>query len=116
MRIAIVGESLIDFTATGPLAFQGHEGGGPSNCAVAAARLGQATGYISQLSRDLFGERLYAYLGAKGVDLRFVLGPPPSWPWKASGPVAVKSIRDSPTIAMRMVALIFNEPRLRSAC
>jgi fructokinase len=73
MRIAIVGESLIDFTATGPLAFQGHEGGGPSNCAVAAARLGQATGYISQLSRDLFGERLYAYLGAKGVDLRFVL-------------------------------------------
>jgi fructokinase len=73
MRIAIVGESLIDFTATGPLAFQGHEGGGPSNCAVAAAGLGQATGYISQLSRDMFGERLHAYLEAKGVDLRFVL-------------------------------------------
>ncbi|QBK04683.1 carbohydrate kinase [Hylemonella gracilis] len=73
MRIAIVGESLIDFTATGPLAFQGHEGGGPSNCAVAAARLGQATGYISQLSRDMFGERLFAYLQTNGVDLRFVL-------------------------------------------
>ena len=55
MRIAIVGEALIDFTATGGLAFQGHEGGAPANGAIAAARLGQATGLVSQLSEDLFG-------------------------------------------------------------
>ncbi|WCM92465.1 carbohydrate kinase [Acidovorax sp. NCPPB 2350] len=73
MRIAFIGESLIDFTATGGLAFQGHPGGAPGNCAVAAARLGQPTGYVSQLSRDLFGERLFAHLRDNGVDMRFVL-------------------------------------------
>ena len=72
MRIAIAGEALIDFTATGGLAFQGHEGGAPANCAVAAARLGQATGFVSQLSRDLFGERLFAHLQGNGVDMRLV--------------------------------------------
>ncbi|MFT4192437.1 MAG: carbohydrate kinase [Comamonas sp.] len=73
MRIAIAGEALIDFTATGGLGFQGHEGGAPANTAVAAARLGQPTALISQLSRDLFGERLLAHLAGNGVDLRFVL-------------------------------------------
>ncbi|MDA8454057.1 carbohydrate kinase [Acidovorax sp. GBBC 3334] len=73
MRIAFIGESLIDFTATGGLAFQGHPGGAPGNCAVAAARLGQPTGYVSQLSHDLFGERLFAHLQGNGVDMRFVL-------------------------------------------
>ncbi|CAB5664722.1 5-dehydro-2-deoxygluconokinase [Delftia tsuruhatensis] len=72
MRIAVVGEALIDFTATGGLAFQGHEGGAPANCAVAAARLGQATGLVSQLSRDLFGERLFAHLQRNGVDMHLV--------------------------------------------
>lgn len=72
MRIAIAGEALIDFAATGGLAFQGHEGGAPANAAVAAARLGQATGLVSQLSRDLFGERLFAHLQGNGVDMRFV--------------------------------------------
>lgn len=72
MRIAIAGEALIDFAATGGLAFQGHEGGAPANAAVAASRLGQATGLVSQLSRDLFGERLFAHLQGNGVDMRFV--------------------------------------------
>ena len=73
MRIAFVGESLIDFTATGGLAFQGHEGGALTNSAIAAARMGQPTGFITQLSTDLFGERLLAYMRANGIDTRFVL-------------------------------------------
>ncbi len=72
MRIAIVGEALIDFTATGALSFLGHEGGAPANAAVAAARLGMPTGFVSQLSHDLFGERLFAHLQGNGVDMRFV--------------------------------------------
>ncbi|HZF85458.1 MAG TPA: carbohydrate kinase, partial [Burkholderiaceae bacterium] len=43
MRIVFVGESLIDFTAAGALAFQGHVGGALANSAVAAARLGVPT-------------------------------------------------------------------------
>jgi fructokinase len=72
MRIALAGEALIDFTSTGPLAFQGHEGGGILNTAVACARLGQPTAFITQLSLDLFGEQLLRYLQANGVDTRHV--------------------------------------------
>lgn len=73
MHIAIAGEALIDFTSVGGLNFEGREGGAPSNVAVAAARLGQPTGFISQLSSDLFGQRLLAHLRKNGVDTRFVL-------------------------------------------
>ena len=74
MRIAIAGEALIDFTSVGgTLNFAGREGGAPANVAVAAARLGQPTGFISQLSNDLFGQRLWAHLRKNGVDTRFVL-------------------------------------------
>lgn len=73
MRIALVGEALIDFTSTGPMAFQGHAGGSPLNAAVACARLGQPTGYLTQLSTDMFGEYLLHYLIENGIDTRFVL-------------------------------------------
>ena len=72
MRIALVGEALIDFTGTGNLAFQGHAGGSPLNSAVACARLGQPTAYLTQLSTDLFGDQLLAYLHANAIDTRFV--------------------------------------------
>lgn len=73
MRIVFVGESLIDFTAASGLVFQGHEGGALTNSAVACARLGQPTGFVTQLSTDLFGERLLDYLQGNGIDTRFVL-------------------------------------------
>lgn len=73
MRIALLGEALVDFTSTGSLAFQGHPGGSPYNTAVACSRLGQPTGFLTQISRDLFGEALVEHLRGNGVDLRFVL-------------------------------------------
>lgn len=76
MRIALAGEALIDFTSTGPLGFQGHEGGAVMNSAIAAARLGEPTAFITQLSTDLFGEQLVRYLEANGVDTSLVLRSP----------------------------------------
>jgi fructokinase len=73
MQIAQLGEALVDFTATGPLAFQGHLGGSPFNTAVACARLGRPTGFLGQLSTDLFGEALLRHLHENGVDTRFVV-------------------------------------------
>jgi fructokinase len=75
MRIALTGEALIDFTASeaGTLAFLGHEGGSPLNTAVACARLGEPTGFLTQLSTDLFGERLMRFLKRNGVITRFIL-------------------------------------------
>ena len=73
MQIAFVGEALIDFTTTGGLLFQGHDGGAITNSAVAAARMGAAVGFVTQLSRDLFGEHLLAHMQGNGIDTRFVL-------------------------------------------
>lgn len=72
MRIAVAGEALIDFTSIGPMMFQGHAGGSPFNAAIAAARLGQETGFITQLSSDMFGQSLRETLQSNGVDTRFV--------------------------------------------
>lgn len=73
MRIALAGEALIDFTGSGSMAFVGHCGGSPLNAAVACARLGQETGYITQLSNDMFGDQLLQHMHANGIDTRFVL-------------------------------------------
>jgi len=73
LRIAFVGEALIDFTCTAGLDFEGHEGGALANSAIAAARLGQPTAFITQLSTDMFGERLLANFVHNGLDTRFVL-------------------------------------------
>jgi fructokinase len=72
MRIVVAGEAVIDFTSAGDLAFQGHFGGAPLNASLAAARLGQPTGLVTQLSTDMFGRRLMDYLQANGIDTRFV--------------------------------------------
>ncbi len=73
MRVAIAGEALIDFASIGDLRFQGYCGGSTLNTAVAVARLGTATGYITQLSTDPFGERLRRRRGGgvyePGVDV-----------------------------------------------
>lgn len=76
MKVAVAGEALIDFTSIGDLRFQGYCGGSPLNTAVAVARLGPATGYVSQLSTDLFGQRLRRHMEANGLDTRFVLSHP----------------------------------------
>jgi fructokinase len=72
-RIAVLGEVLIDFKATGPLAFQGYPGGSPFNVAIAAARMGQATAFLSQVSRDLLGQPLKRYLLDNGVNTGWLL-------------------------------------------
>ena len=73
MDIVCLGDALIDFKATGPLAFQGFVGGSPLNVAVTAARLGAASGFASQLSSDQFGQAIRRHLLENGVDERFVL-------------------------------------------
>lgn len=89
MRIALVGEALIDFAGAGNLVFQGHSGGSPLNSAVACARLGQPTGYLTQLSTDLFGEHLLNEMQANGIDTRFVT--------RSDDPSTIAFVQRSPT-------------------
>ncbi len=73
IKIVCFGEALIDFKATGPLAFQGFVGGSPLNVTLAAARLGTPVALAAQVSRDLFGEAIMAHLAANEVDSSLVL-------------------------------------------
>jgi fructokinase len=72
MRVVCCGEALIDFKATGPLAFQGYVGGSPLNVAVAASRLGVPVGFISQLSSDMFGDAIRRAMVENGIDMSLV--------------------------------------------
>ena len=71
--VAVLGEALIDFKATGALAFQGFPGGSPFNVAVAVARLGQPVTFLGQVSGDMLGSHLRAYLAANRVQTEFLL-------------------------------------------
>ncbi len=66
------GESLIDLVpepraAGEPIRMQAHAGGSPYNCAMALARLGNATGFLCPISKDGFGDYLLEPLEAAGV-------------------------------------------------
>ncbi|MGR3540884.1 MAG: carbohydrate kinase family protein [Hasllibacter sp.] len=69
--IVCAGEALIDMLPReldGRTAFAPHAGGAVMNTAVASARLGAPTAFVSGLSTDLFGEMLADHLDASGVD------------------------------------------------
>jgi fructokinase len=73
MKIAILGEALIDFKSMGALAFQGFIGGSSLNVATATSRLGQATTFLTQISSDLFGASLREHMTKNGIDTSHVL-------------------------------------------
>ncbi len=81
--VVALGESLIDLIgevdASGEVAYHARPGGSPMNVAVAAARLGTPTAFLTRLSTDAFGARLADHVAASGVDLRFAQrGPEPT--------------------------------------
>ncbi len=73
LKVAILGEAVIDFKAIGPLNFQGYPGGSPYNVSIAVARLGQPVTFMGQLSSDLLGVPLRSNLQENGVDTRYLL-------------------------------------------
>ena len=74
--ILCCGEALIDMIPTpttgGAAGFVPHAGGAIFNTAIALGRLGQRTGMLSGISRDLFGQQLIAGLTESGVDTALV--------------------------------------------
>jgi fructokinase len=70
--ILVCGEALYDlFLADsdpqGGIAIEAWPGGSPFNVAIGLARLGQAVGFFSSISTDVFGERLVRLLRREGV-------------------------------------------------
>ncbi|WP_298836974.1 carbohydrate kinase [uncultured Roseobacter sp.] len=75
--ILCCGEALIDMiptpVTTGGTGFVPHAGGAVFNTAIALGRLGVGTGFLTGMSRDLFGEQLREALEHSGVDARFAV-------------------------------------------
>jgi fructokinase len=73
--ILSAGEALIDMlprtTTAGEAAFSPYAGGAVMNTAIALARLGSPSGFLTGLSSDLMGDVLKATLEASQVDLQF---------------------------------------------
>ena len=70
--ILVCGEALYDLFLTdgdsqGVVAIEASPGGSPFNAAIGLARLGQAVGFFSSISTDVFGERLVRLLRREGV-------------------------------------------------
>ena len=73
-RALVVGESLVDIVERPDGRATEHPGGSPANVAVALARLGRATTFVTQYADDHFGSVLDAHLRREGVE---VLAQPP---------------------------------------
>ncbi|MBB06387.1 MAG: carbohydrate kinase [Pseudooceanicola sp.] len=75
--ILCCGEALIDMisapTADGGKGYVPHVGGAVFNTAIALGRQGVATGMLTGLSGDIFGQQLDDALTASGVDTRHVV-------------------------------------------
>jgi len=73
--IVAIGEAMVEFNAVrsdSPEAFVRGFGGDTSNMAIAAARLGARTGYVSRVGDDAFGRALLRLWADEGVDTRGV--------------------------------------------
>jgi fructokinase len=74
--IVSCGEALIDFLpmtgAEGSRGWRPFPGGSPFNIALAVARLGVPAGFLSRLSRDLFGDQLMTAMQDNKVDTALV--------------------------------------------
>ncbi|MEM1236731.1 MAG: PfkB family carbohydrate kinase [Pseudomonadota bacterium] len=73
MTLAVGGENLIDFVqeedGRNPPSYIAHPGGSPMNVAMAAARQGMDSHYLTPVSRDSLGALIAARLEADGVNL-----------------------------------------------
>jgi fructokinase len=74
----VCGEALFDFfleTEDGPAAarYAARAGGSPFNVAIGLARLGQRSGLLTGLSRDLLGQRLRRVLEDEGVSTDYAI-------------------------------------------
>lgn len=74
LDLVCLGEAMIEFNQSRDDATQWRSGfgGDTSNCAIAAARLGARSGYITQLGDDVFGQQLLNLWHNETVDTRGV--------------------------------------------
>src|SRR5512134_2228230 len=70
LYMVCLGEAMVEFNQSRdePTRYTAGFGGDTSNCAIAAARIGANSGYITQLGDDVFGQQLMALWRDERVD------------------------------------------------
>ncbi|MDE2396500.1 MAG: sugar kinase [Burkholderiales bacterium] len=69
LDVVALGEAMVEFNqGSGGLGWAAGFGGDTSNCVIAAARMGAASGYLTQLGSDAFGDDLVELWRTEGVD------------------------------------------------
>jgi 2-dehydro-3-deoxygluconokinase len=70
LDLVCLGEAMVEFNQApqAPTRYTAGFGGDTSNCAIAAARIGARSGYITQVGDDVFGWQLLALWRQEGVD------------------------------------------------
>jgi 2-dehydro-3-deoxygluconokinase len=70
LDLLAIGEAMVEFNQqrSAPGSYLAGFGGDTSNCAIAAARMGARSGYLSQLGDDVFGDELMALWQRDSVD------------------------------------------------
>jgi 2-dehydro-3-deoxygluconokinase len=70
LDLVCLGEAMIEFNQAPdePTRYTAGFGGDTSNCAIAAARIGARSGYITQVGDDVFGSQLLTLWRGEGVD------------------------------------------------
>ena len=74
LDVLALGEAMVEFNQQPDGRYLAGFGGDTSNCAIAAARLGARTGYLTQVGDDLFGEQLGVQVEPDGGDVATLLG------------------------------------------
>lgn len=93
MDVVVIGEPLVEFSASEPLGeavdFRLSFSGDALNASVSAAAAGAHVALVTRVGRDEFGERLIAFAAAHGVDTRWML--------PGDGPTGAYAVGADPT-------------------
>ena len=73
LDVLAIGEAMVEFNQQDPTQYLAGFGGDTSNCAIAAARMGAKTAYLTQLGDDVFADDLMALWQREGVGTQGVL-------------------------------------------
>lgn len=71
--VLCLGEPMLEFNQQPDGRYLSGYGGDTSNCAIAAARQGAHTGYLTRIGRDPFGDQFMALWTREGIDTRGVV-------------------------------------------
>ena len=76
--VIVLGELLIDFTASGPSAqgnptYEANPGGAPCNVLAMLKKLGRSCAFVGKVGDDMFGHQLKTVVEAAGIDLTYLV-------------------------------------------